>query len=261
MLTKVYKLMSENNRIKLTDNRWNLLYAEAGGFCPLCGRTLIARKGKNLVKQGEGAHIYPHHATEDQKRALAGVEVPHDIESLDNLILICLFCHVYQDVATTREDYYRLRAAKERIKASYDRMRDLGDLDVDQNICKAVGSLAMLQKEDIDVLLRMEPSEISEKVQSPLLRESLRGNIVRYFRFLQSLFEDEEEFSTDAYELIATKVRIAYLTAKKNGGSEAEIYRSMVAWLREKVACDDITSEIIISYFVQDCEVFDALPK
>lgn len=254
-------MMSENNRIKLTDNRWALLYAEAGGFCPLCGRPLIAHKGKNLIKQGDGAHIYPHEATDAQKQALAEVVVPQDIESLDNLILICLFCHVYQDVATTKNDYLRLRAAKDRIKVAYARMRDLGDLGIEQDIRNAVAALIKLDKNEVDGLLQMDPREITEKIHSPLLRNEVRGNIIKYFRFLKSIFEDEEEFKTDAYELVAAEIRVAFLTAKKANSSECEIYRSLVSWLSSKIACESIVAEIIISYFVQDCEVYDAISE
>lgn len=246
-------------RIGITENRWSLLFAEAGGVCPLCGGPLIGHKEGRLVKLAEEAHIYPHSITAEQRQALSGVDKPVDVESLDNLIPLCFNCHVYQDTATTREDYERLKAAKARIKAQYERLNKLSEVKLEEDILLAVEKLRKLSARGIKATLVMKPNKVAKKVRNPLLMERIRQNVTRYFRYLQGLFSAGEEFTTGEYDLIATDFRKAYLTARNAGGNEESIFEALIHWVDSKTSCGSTAAEILVSYFVQDCEVFDAI--
>lgn len=102
------KVKSRQERRDCTPNQeWELL-DECGGLCPLCGEPLVGNKNGRRLKLYDVAHIYPHSPTEEQLEELKGIPAPDDVESLDNLILLCQKNHKRQDFHVTRDEYLRL---------------------------------------------------------------------------------------------------------------------------------------------------------
>ena len=62
--------------------------------------------------------------------------------------------------------------------------------------------------------------------------------------------------------MICSEVKAAYLSIKKMTDDQNIIFNKMVEWLKFKT--QEITNdacEIVISYFIQNCEVFDEITK
>lgn len=49
-------------------------FQEVGGYCPLCGKALLIKKGLRYSKKYQIAHIYPNSPDEHQKKELDGLE-------------------------------------------------------------------------------------------------------------------------------------------------------------------------------------------
>ena len=76
-----------NKRIKLSRSEEEQLFAETNGVCPLCGKSLIGKKGDGTeVIVYEAAHIYPHSPTSQQ--LIAFTAVPYIFEIV---IFVLLF--------------------------------------------------------------------------------------------------------------------------------------------------------------------------
>jgi hypothetical protein len=58
-------------------------------------------------------------------------------------------------------------------------------------------------------------------------------------------------------EIISSQIKTHYLLLKQQGGNQKEIFEAMVSWLQKQTKQDNReASEIIISYFIQNCEIF-----
>ena len=44
------------------------------------------------------------------------------------------------------------------------------------------------------------------------------------------------------------------------GLNKAEIYKQMTKWFERKTSCDVEACRIMVSFFVQDCEIYEELP-
>lgn len=54
-------------RAAITENVDLQHIQEVGGFCPLCGKQLLVKKGSKVNKQYQIAHIYPNSPNAHQK--------------------------------------------------------------------------------------------------------------------------------------------------------------------------------------------------
>lgn len=98
-------------RAAITENVDLQHIQEVGGFCPLCGKQLLVKKGGKVNKQYQIAHIYPNSPNAHQKAELAGLErLGNTSEDFENKIALCKNCHGYYDDHTTKEEYLKILA-------------------------------------------------------------------------------------------------------------------------------------------------------
>lgn len=93
-----------------------------------------------------------------------------------------------------------------------------------------------------------------------LIRKNIE-NVTSYFLFIDEKLKGMAKENRIHYEQLSMQVRMAYLEASKTLVGQAEIYESLVDWLHKKTKQRKESCEIMISYFVQKCEVFDAITK
>ncbi|MBW5827531.1 HNH endonuclease [Yersinia kristensenii] len=99
-----------NARIKYHANEHSILFGETGGSCPLCALPMMFKKAssKHPSIGYEIAHIYPLNPNSSQAKALGKQTVPDDINSLENVILLCPTCHTKFDKDFKIEEYFKL---------------------------------------------------------------------------------------------------------------------------------------------------------
>ena len=56
-------------------------------------------------------------------------------------------------------------------------------------------------------------------------------------------------------------IRQAYLNCLKQNMNKVDIFDSISNWIVSKVSCNMVISKIIVSFFVQNCEIYDKLPE
>ena len=58
-------------------------------------------------------------------------------------------------------------------------------------------------------------------------------------------------------EIISSQMKTHYLLLKQQGNNQKDIFDAMVNWLQKQTKNDNREAcEIIISYFIQNCEIF-----
>ena len=83
-------------------------------------------------------------------------------------------------------------------------------------------------------------------------------NVVQYFPFVEEKLKQLNNERRLTYEKISGDVKRAYLEFATNETSKEVIFNQLCDWLAKKAQTDNKSAcEVIISYYVQNCEVFE----
>lgn len=185
--------------------------------------------------------------------------------STDDFIALCPNC--------SRD--YQSNYDKNRIKRLLDIKRSfqlrtavaerLGKCDLEDEIEAVLYGLCSLSPDEVEANLRLDALALKDKIEDsePLLRDRISADVARYYRFVEDnlrRLSEEQGFGFD--RTVATQVQMAYFAASSFNNSQSAVYEALVDWLKEKApTCERAACEIVISFFVQNCEVFDEITR
>lgn len=90
----------------------------------------------------------------------------------------------------------------------------------------------------------------------------VKYNVCTYFNFIKECMKSFSEEKNINFELIAFEVKTAYLKAVQRTENKVMIFNGLVDWLNNKVPeATKEGCEIVISFFIQNCEVFDEISE
>ena len=254
--------MPQDNRKKSSPNQEQILFAEANGLCPLCGKSLMQIGRTKNVKQYEIAHIYPCNPTAKDISVLSSVSAPADTEAMDNKIALCLSCHKVYDDDKTLERYNELRNIKNRFSAENSIRSIIGEYHLESDISDILSKLLIVDDEILSSLsLSITALKIREKVEDEysLLRRNIESNVTKYYAIVQKMLK---EMGTDKFDNIAIQIKSFYKKCYSLTQDKNIIFNQISQWIQSKSKNDNkIACEIVASFFVQNCEVFDAITK
>jgi hypothetical protein len=253
--------MSSTKRKKITPNFDARLLVEANNRCPLCGDRLLGEKAGRSIKLYDLAHIYPHSPTQEQKETLKDVEKPDNIESFENLIALCKDCHRKYDFHTTKEEYMRLYNLKQEIMKQNMAIDAATSVQITEEIKEV---LFKLKEVDITKILQLSytPIAVEQKIKDNLLREKVKNFVVHYFPFVQSLFEELDNCGKNKFHQIAGEFKSCFLKMDEQDLSTENLFYGIVDWLKSKTQSQNRDAcEIVVAFFVQNCEVFNEISK
>ena len=238
------------------------LFADCKGLCPICGKSLIYYKNGKYGRGYQAAHIYPHSPTAEQKIALQDVPKPAEIEGLDNIILLCERSHNIQDFYTTKQDYLKLYDIKQRQRQQRQAKESISEINIEPEIDQVLNGLRNVKLDEL-VELKMIPVEVKQKVSDHILQTKILGYVTQYFNYVQTKLQDIDKTHTLLSEAIAKEISLCFTKTKCAGliFDQNAVFDAIVNWLISKTQGDRGACEIIVAYYVQDCEVFDATSK
>ena len=264
MLYILKSLDSKSTTRKRSSSNEDLRFIiEVNGQCPLCGKSLTEEKNGRTLKKFQIAHIYPYSPTDEQKEILKDLEQLGDnSESFENRIALCRDCHAKQDFHTTATEYIRLVELKKKLLRHSEAMDKLSPECIGEQIEEVLRLITASSSTSLEEL-KLDAVCVQEKIKEnqPLLIK-VKGYVVEYFRYVQESFKSLENEGQLRFEVIASKVKTSYLTLKGTGRSQEDIFYELVEWLHNQTQKKHMTAcEIIIAFFVQNCEVFDVITE
>ena len=175
-------------------------------------------------------------------------------------IALCKDCHYDYDKNKTKEKYNKLLNIKKNLEKQYSVKNELSECNLEVEISKVLLIFKDLKDEDLEGLtLNYNAVRIKQKIGDSclILRNKIEYNVVLYFKFIQEKLNNLCECSNTDFELISLNIRNVYLKSKKKGLDQEKIFDMMINWIVSKAQCSQIAAEILISFFVQNCEVYD----
>ncbi len=253
---------SEKNRRKYTEMQDRELLDETGGLCPLCGHPLVKKKNGRRMPVYERAHIYPHSPTPDQEEILKGVPKPDDVESLENIVLLCHDCHGGQDFWTTREDYLKLYTKKQELIAKNRARYETAYVDLESELKMVLGRLAVLDDSEL-VELSFKPLAVTRKIEKGALQRKVLSLVTTYYETLKHLFQKADNLRSSTFEMIANQFRQAFLKQEREYLflNKEQVFDGLVDWVRSKTDGSRAACEAAVSFFIQNCEVFNEISE
>jgi 5-methylcytosine-specific restriction endonuclease McrA len=247
------------DRKKYTSNEYTILYNEVDGLCPLCGIKLIYEKGNKLNKRVNLAHIYPHSPTISEKELLKDVELLSDNrEDIKNIIWLCPNCHENFDKPRTIDGYNNLLNIKKRILQEKDIKDTFHDYNIEDDIKKILNRLT---NDDIatDNKLEYDPKVMDKKLNhtiAPITKRAIKLRVSEYFHIIRHELQNFDAITPNKATKIATQIKSFYLEISEKTEIQETIYNGLIEWLHSKTNINKDASAIVISYFIQNCEVF-----
>lgn len=240
------------------------LLEEVGGCCPKCGKPLVIEKGRQLYNQYEIAHVFPNRPTLFEQELLRDVEVAGaNSEDKLNKIALCYECHKEYDVEKTVESYYQMFRLKADLNKLMCAKRVIANQCVEIELAKIIATIAGMDDGELNLPpLSKEALTIDQKIEKTygLLRNKIKNEVTQYFGFVKEQFQNLD-VSTSRFNIIAQQVKCAYLLLNDRGLNKDEIYSQMVDWFVHKTSGNQFACEILVSFFVQNCEIYEKIPE
>lgn len=168
-----------------------------------------------------------------------------------------LFLKIIQEAAKN----YRKRRPMKISKQVADSDIDVVHIEKDLNVI--IEGLSKISNTQL-VALKFAAVDLSNKI------EDSNGNLLgkvnwlvnTYYYYIENLFKRNETIQGNTFKLIAAEVALKYRKISgKDANNQNQIFESMVNWLKSNFpAASREACEIVISFFIQNCEVFDELP-
>ncbi len=225
----------------LTESQVRNYLVEAKGNCVRCGTRVIRSTEYDI------AELYDF-------LFLDGI---NDIRR-DNTVLLCKNCYELLKGGLSDEERNNLIEKKKQLAFDSKFRGELDDIKIEEEIEDIIRSLIDARGDNL-VPLDYEPKEVSEKIGDDfLLMEDVKGYVVKYFNYINQLLKDIGAEKNHKDIFIADEIKKLYLSISDQPGSKQDKYNIMVDWLKNKSASQSRKAcEIVISYYIQDCEVFE----
>lgn len=252
------------SRKQPSQNEELILFNEVDGVCPKCGCSLISEESKK-IKLYEIAHIFPNSPTEEEKALLANVEVlGENSEDIKNKIALCRDCHKEYDYHKTVEEYEEYLMLKKDLIKKHKAKNLLASKSLEPELINAIKQIGKLTSEELSIEepLSLSAVNVNEKIATRLLERKISKNVVDFFPTIKRIFHiQEEENENYSFSLIASNIKHSYEISKAQRMSESEIFDSLCGWIENKSHCSKEVSEILISFFTQNCDAYEKISR
>jgi len=255
--------IGEIPHIDLPNCYMNLLM-EANGKCPLCRtKPLVKTERGNSLTQYKVVNILPVAPTEaDYTIYEELLDSPIDRNSLENKITLCLECANSYITLPTKEQCKNLMEMKDKLQRNFGASQIADDMHLETGIEEVLRGISDTPKDMIIEKLEYSALKIEKKIYDAALLAKAEGLALRYYQHIKGMFSLLEREKDLDFDDIAGSVKATYKRLKKQNLTQEEIFTHLTEWFLGKSQTDNRTAcEVVVAFFVQNCEVFDEITK
>ncbi len=235
--------MFRSAQLQGTAIRRSQLFQEDDGLCPCCGKKLsLDTAAKNAIL------------------AVKIDEFDHDTGKPYKMIGLCVDCAKLDKLGKLDKDLVAIKGNLERKAKLHEQA---GSVSVDEKLMEAIERLLKSPKSS-KIDLSMKSLKINQKIDMQkelVFYNKIKGNVASYFPLLYKMFGELDGDDKRSYELLSSTIKTSFLIAEKKSQNKEDIFNLLVDQVSSAGNCDKSIAEIIVSYFVQSCEVFHEIPK
>lgn len=240
------KQLQSSSGLKSKYGKYLLKECDSHCAMPGCGKLLYVSNGTNL------SDVYEVTRIDKSKDA-----------SIDNLIALCPQCFATYQLDSSTKTVRNLNASKRSLSIQMESMIELSTIEIEKGLTNVITNIRKLKQQDFSTL-SMEPSEINEKIdpnKSFALYNQVYMTVMTYYIRIKEIMESLDKRKIIDYEDLQHQMKSAYKKLKSGKKSESEIFYSLSEKLHKVTLQDILYCQAIVCYFIQSCEVFDAVTK
>ncbi|MBR0295062.1 MAG: hypothetical protein IJQ67_04070 [Bacilli bacterium] len=238
---------------------------EADKKCSLCGKSLILPKAKKTMYRYSIVEIFPEMLSSSKKSEFATISrEPADYLHRSNRICLCDVCADEYEYNPTKEVFRKLIDKKDYYMEKENASSALAKAKLDEEVGEILSRLREIKSFDELADFRKIPLELKEKIDNnETLRQTIKSDVEGYYNYIRhelSLLDD----CGSEFKIIASQFQISYEKLKPIIGDQEDIYNRIINWVLDELKLPpkySTAARIIVSFFVQNCEVFDEISK
>ena len=238
------------------------LLAECNMKCPLCHKRLVETVKGVPLKKYIPIQIFPNNLDLIQQAEFTRVGAqPDDFNSLDNKMLLCRDCAEEYMASPTVNEYQHLLMIKAQQGTDLILQDKVDDITVEQGIQQILEALSKIKgrPKPIDKT-KWDAFRVDKKIpdDNHQLQDRVTYWVLRYYHYLEREFKQAERSKQLRFRKIQNEVSQCFEMLDEENKPQAEIFERLVRWLEGQTGCHNRDAlETVISFFVQNCEVFN----
>lgn len=219
------------------------LVAEAGSICPNCHQ-------KPLFAYGDGRNELVYDVTV--------IDPDESADDMNNLIALCPECAAKYLALRTPLDIIRMRDNKKALLDAFDNQDIRAEQHIPDGVCRVIDKIPSIQV-PANADLNYDPATVREKIDADKSRLYLtvKTQVNVYFNDVHEAFQQLGREGKLRFNSFCQQVKYMYVTFRDKGYDQNKIFYEMTKWISDATGEVWGDCEIVISYFVQKCEVFD----
>lgn len=266
----------DNFAEKLTDFITDMVYQLAKRDRPTSSKlepaikvsaNLKQRYGEHLLAESESVCCFPGCSRPLLlTTADGGITKVYEVAQIDakkdarieNLIALCPHCYANYSLNPDSADVRELKRIKA-LKSGLLRIQQGLSADVlEKNLSHVIKRLANLKvSENTEIIY--DPAHVREKIDAKtdrLLYQSVSRLVQDNFLDLHDILQDAHRNGDLDVEVLRLQVKTLYL--KNKNKTPSEVFSAIVEKFAQTTKADRLYCQIVVAYFVQSCEIFEA---
>lgn len=183
-------------------------------------------------------------------------------DSFANLIALCPDCSKKYRLAKDVRQMKRIEEIKKQLINESYTMELLANTNVEEGVERVLRKISDTPMIGL-VPLNYDPVELRQKIlpSNRALFIKSKAYVTEYYSTVHGIFQQLSREGNLRFDPFCMQVKINYLNLRDKGRTQPEIFSALVNWLASCTNDDKDLCEIVISYFIQKCEVFDAITE
>lgn len=217
------------------------LLAESDNHCPNCGRRLMISRNGKTIPVFEVSIIDKSEDPEPQ-----------------NLLAMCPNCAAVYQMDEDAKLQKELKAKKSILSTHEQSMELLEDLPLERGITGVVTRIKKLKEKDV-AESKLDPKELTQKLdpsKDMAIYLSVKLYVTTYFNKIDQIMMNLDKKKQINYDEVQRQMNGMYRKLKKTKKSKAEIFNEISRKVQRVTLQEDVFCQIVVSYFIQKCEVF-----
>lgn len=215
---------------------------------PLCGKHL-----QTITSQNQTVADYEIIPIEESKG-----------KKYENLIAVCHDCFQKYTLSHTKAEEKSLKAMKKLQMDARSTRQTLDDIAINKGIGLVIENLSNAKPSELKDLT-YDPVSVSAKIDENncyFLVNDIKNNVARYYKYIENTMRNLSMKNVYSDDLIRAQIKESYKQLASNSKLTPEQIFSELSKRIQRITKQDIRfCYIVVSYFVQSCEVFNAITK
>ena len=240
------KQVQHKNALELKNKYDDYLVNEANHTCPFpgCRRELMILRAGKIDSSYEVSLI-------DEKK----------VPEVNNLLALYPNCYATYSIDFSTKVTKQLSGVKKILVGHGQNITLLENLSLEKGIVDVLKKIKKLNQTDLSDA-SLDPKEITQKINPEdnfALYMTINSYVNVYYVRIREIMTNADKSGEIDYDEAQDQIHAMYKKLKKVKKSRVDIFNEFAQKIHKVSLMDEILCQIVVLYFVQRCEVFDAI--